>query len=377
YLGGFGTSPFKEGLRPLEPDDFTQGPLLLVGRAFHRTVTTLDGLVVVTGGQMLDGTPIATTEVFDPDEGFFRTKEDLETARRFHTATLMADGRVFACGGFGPTGITVASGEIFDPDTGTWSTVPPMRTSRANHTASLLPNGRILVAGGFTTDPGSLAYTGTAEIYDPLRDQWTAAPDLVFERGAHTAVTMRDDRILFVGGARFGLKVAEIYDPRTGGFRKTAGDPAEHRLFHDAVLTRTGSVLIAGGGPPRSEQYDPTTDGFTDAGTAAPVGLPVSDSPDFATLTLLDEGRIVWIGGLSYGAAQGGGDLVLAQVQLWDSRGRGGLGSYLPMLFTLDPPRAGHTVNKLKDGTYMIVGGLGTSGAFNDRTTAILDPRRD
>jgi hypothetical protein len=370
FRAGFGTSPFKGGIRPVRPEDFTPGPFLEEGRAFH-TASPLDGGdVIVAGGQNAAGHPLHSTEVFRREAGSFDRVGDLATARRKHAAVTLKDTRVMVCGGFGPTGETLTSIEIYDPKTGEWTGGTPMQVSRANHTATLLSNGRVLVASGYTTDAGSLTWTLTAEIYDPPTQTWSftgTAPNT--PRGGHTATVMQDGRVLLAGGGAAGDVGAEIFSPSTGAFTLPQGGPLEYRIFHGAALTKNGTVLLAGGGPAQAEQFDPVSDSFVPSGSCPPFGLPSAESPSFATLTTIPGGRVALIGGFVAGSS-----LVLDQVQLWTAGGQNGTGAFYPMLFDLEVPRAAHTITTLGDGRFLLVGGFGTIGATNERRSTIFLP---
>ncbi len=370
FTGGFSTSPFKDGVKPIQGGDFRAGPSLLFGRAFH-TADAFPGGVVIAGGQTLDGTPLGSTEVMVGD--LFHRAGDLETARRKHASVTLGDGTVLVCGGFGPTGGTIPTAELFNPATETWTSVPPMNEDRANHAATLLSDGKVLVTGGFTNRTGVLAYTAGAEVFNPYQRTWTALPGMAMARGGHTATLLADGRVLVTGGERYSIPGAELFDPAPGTFRLTAAPPAEHRIFHAAVRGKSGNVLLAGGGPGMSEEYDPLSESFRAAGSAVPPGVAVSDSPYFATLTRLDE-RLMFLGGLSVGGDTGGTDLVLDSVRLWTASGASGSGRFYEMPLTLAVPRAAHTVTPRGDGSWLVVGGFGTEGSENERRTTILVP---
>ncbi len=288
----------------------------------------------------------------------------------------LADGRVLVCGGFGLDGRTLSSVEIYSPSGEAWIAAAPMSTGRANHTASLLPGGRVLVVDGFTTDPGALSYARSAEVYDPATGAWTpTAGAPLFLRGGHTASALGDGRILIVGGVGGAVKAAELYDPATGTFSRTPGDPLEHRISHAAATTAGGGVLLGGGGPSRAELYDPAKGTFAGAGSCTPVRVGTGDSPLYATLTPIPgEGRVVLLGGLSVGGGTGGGDIVLDQVQVWSDLVGSGSFAFFPMFFSLDVPRAAHTVTPLGGGRYLVVGGFGIDGAENERRTTLFVP---
>ena len=376
FRAGFGTSPFKGGVKPLKPGDFAEPPVpLSQGRAFHTACVLFDGRVLAAGGQDLGGNPLSSTELFGAGGASREDGPALAMARRKHAAATLKDGRVLVCGGFGPTGSILSSVEIYDPATGAWTEGPPMREGRASHTVTVFDNGKVLAAGGYSTDQGWFDYARTAEILDPRFGSWTAtASPPVAERGGHTATLLPDGRVFLAGGTRPTVLVDEVYVPGAEAFLTTA-TPLEHRVFHAAALTKSGTVLLAGGGPPRAEQFDPSRDSFSDAGSCPPYGLPVSESPYFATLTRIPGGgRIALIGGLSVGGGGGGSDLVLAQVQLWDPSGGGGKGAFFPMLFDLEVPRAAHTVTPLFGGSFLILGGFGTGGPGNESRVTVFTP---
>jgi N-acetylneuraminic acid mutarotase len=371
FRAGFGTSPLKQGTRPLHPEEFIEGPLLSQGRAFHTANAVAGGNVVLAGGQDFSGNPLVSVEVFRRDTTSVFRAPDMATARRKHASVTLQDGRVLVCGGFGPLATTLSSAEIYNPATNTWFSVGSMNVGRANHTATLLPGGKVLVASGFTTDGGPFTYTRTAELFNPQNNTWSFVGAPVTDRGGHTATLLPDGRVLLAGGNRAGDVVAELFLPLTNTFRATLNSPNDSRIFHAAVVTRAGTVLLAGGYAGQAEQFIPTTETFVHAGGCPDPGLGLSESAIYPTLTLLPGigGRIAYIGGYVDTAG-----LVSGAVQVWDPKASANAGSFSAMLFTMDVPRAAHTVTTLADGRFLIAGGFGTEGAENERRLTILAP---
>jgi hypothetical protein len=376
FRAGFGTSPFKGGIRPLREEDFFELPVAFpLGRAFHTATVLPNGDILFAGGQDLPGRPLATAFLYR-STGTLLEIAPMNEARRKHAAVATRDGGVMVLGGFGNAGTTLDTVEIYHPATDTWTYAPSMAVSRANHTATVLASTRILVVGGYTRPVGGvLDYAPGAEVYNQFTSSWapTSGPP-VDTRGGHTATLLPGGRVFLAGGNRSFLAIHETYNPVTGIFTAT-GSPQEWRLFHAAALTKSGGVLLAGGGPAAAEVYDPVTDSHSPAGSSPPIGLPVTESPQHATLTLVPGGgRIALIGGLSLRGAGIGGDLVLAQVQVWDPAGGGGKGAFYPMPFDLFVPRAGHTVTPTPAGPFLIAGGLGTNGLENERALTLFTP---
>ncbi len=141
-------------------------------------------------------------------EGVWEVTAPLSVARYDHSLTLLADGRVLAAGGrtqsvTPPQNFNTA--EVYDPITEQWTPTGPMNDYRWQHTATLLPDGRVLVAGGFGGSATSLTTNAqpvldTAEIYDPATNQWTLTDNLNVRRALHTAERLHDGRVLVAGG---------------------------------------------------------------------------------------------------------------------------------------------------------------------------------
>jgi len=250
-----------------------------------------------------------------------------------------------------------------------WSPAAALHDPRFNAAMVLLRDGRALAAGG--ADDLSPNFLSSTELYDPSRRRWTRTGDLRQNRQSYTATLLPDGRVIAVGGiGTVGdhdppfpqeLSSAELYDPRTGRWMST-GDLAQNRFEHMATLLRDGRVLVVGGRgvvgvkTPRQvivlssvEVYNPRTGRWTRTGS---LYQPRAD----ATATLLQDGRVLVVGGIGHG--QGG---VLASVELYDSRA----GRWTRTASLLQR-RAYHTATLLRDGRVLVAGGEGAHGPLAD-----------
>ena len=106
----------------------------------------------------------------------------MTTGRAQHAATLLADGKVLIAGGFGSSD-TPSSAELYDPVSDQFSTTGSMTTGRSEQTATLLPNGKALIAGGVEWGGDGIppAAVDSAELYDPVSGQFSATGSMSTE----------------------------------------------------------------------------------------------------------------------------------------------------------------------------------------------------
>ena len=246
---------------------------------------------------------------------------------------------------------TLKSAETFDPATGSWTRAASMGLSRGGHTASLLDEGTVLVAGGALGGIGGIGVgrqgflRSTMEVYDALEDSWARSGKL--DAG----------RVLVAGGFRQDrgpptTDSVEVYDPSRGTWSST-GSLAEKRLFHTLTLLQDGRVLAVGGMPSFgsgatgvevAEVYDPSDGTWTEAGSLQEVRR-------WHTATLLEDGTVLIAGGMI-------GELEsLQSAEIYDpASGWSPVGS-------MSEARALHTATRLPDGRVLVVGGLRDQGS--------------
>jgi Tol biopolymer transport system component len=210
---------------------------------------------------------------------------------------------------------------------------------------------------------------------------WTGSPAVAQIGGlGDTATRLADGRVLVAGGC---TTAAQLYDPTTGTFSPT-GSLAPVRASATATLLRDGRVLFAGGytcAPgsqdgmwASAELYDPTT------GTFGPTGSMAAPRSQH-TATLLADGRVLIVGGITGNQATAVGAIILATYQLaeTDSGLLATAEIYDPTtgIFSktgsMTSAHRGHTATLLQDGRVLVVGNGGESTP-SSRAADIYDP---
>jgi hypothetical protein len=301
--GGFAGSGFER--RPyisteiFDPASgaFHPGPDMTAPHLGHAAVTLKDNRILLIGGWSASGVT-NTAEAYDPANHRFSAVGSMALARGECTATLLQDGKVLVTGGVDQSDRALSSAEIFDPHTNSFSSAASMMVPRSQHTATLLRDGTVLTIGGGSCDCPSKSVYRAVELYDPSVGKFIGVGSLSAARYKHTAVLLGDGNVFVAGGSdgrdwRGLLSSSELYDPSSRSFQPLPPMQASRFKFpHAALRLQSGDVFIAGGAPfaelfrPKERVFVTVTGGFEAAHY-------------FASATLLDDGRVLVVGGYS------------------------------------------------------------------------------
>jgi len=213
----------------------------------------------------------------------------------------------------------------------------------------MLTGGKVLIAGGATD---------TAELYDPVTNQFSATGNtMTAPRFHHTSTLLKDGQVLLAGGAPYqagpALQSAELYDPVSNSFVPVAAPMQSPRVRQVAALLPNGNVLLAGGSTGQdtflgatdtAETYDPVNKTFTF------TTHNMSSQRYAATGTVLSDGSILIVDGANTST-------VVASADIFSPPTR----RFYPTVGSPIVPRSGHSAVLLADGTVLVMGGGRTS----------------
>lgn len=344
------------------------------------------GRLLVTGVSSDDYSGLGNVDLYDPGTGWSVGPKLLGDPIGSVVAplpgggALLAGGVPFLGGTGGPGPGPTATAMVYNPTSAKWDAAPNMSVARSGATATALRDGRVLVAGGYDRrvvqlpnptgqpfcciDVQILPQTST-ELFNPSTATWTAGPRLAHGRFDHQVVTLKDGRILIVGGTDNAdnpsrpLDSAELFDPSAGKWL-SAGTIRAPRTQFTLTALNDGRALLAGGAPADGSAvlrstllYDPVANQWL-------PGPDLANARAGHAAALLRDGRVLVTGGADQLGRLSSSELLNSSATSWSPSG------------ALPGPRSYPFAVSLPSGRVLVTGGRGSSGAMN--TAELFDP---
>lgn len=342
-------------------------------RQSHTATLLKDGRVLVVGGRGADGlSTLASCEIYEPKKNKWTACTPLTTGRSHHTATALSDGKVLVVGGsaqqVGPDGssrsVAIASCELYDPKANKWSPVPAMNDARNGHTATLLVDGSVLVVGGARENR---LHLNSVERFDPKTNAWTKEKPLDVARWLHSAVRDSEGNVVILGGRSnaaqkgvgSGVSIADVerFDVKTLSW-KTLPPMSEPRQRTAVIAEATGARIDVIGGQTATSSTNYAETWAPGAAEWKQFENNLSMSLSAHTGTWLTSGDIVVIGGEPPNAID------TSRVQRWVVS----LKQWC-LAGELINARKFHSATLLDDGRILVVGGV--SGGLPEKTAEL------
>jgi hypothetical protein len=338
---------FREGASPIEPE-----------RSLGLMFSDDTGSAVIAGGA---GTLV---ELFDPRIGSFAEVGQMAVSRIGGQVAVRDDGTAVIAGGVDGDGALIGLVEEIVPQ----SEEEPVRqladqneAAKAGLALVALPDRGILMSGGRSSAGFIVPDLVLLEAGD---DQFRPAGALAVERVGHSASVGLGGVVYLIGGLTrdegasedVATGTIELYRPQDQSVRTVSAELMVPRFAHTATVLGDGRILIVGGLTPDAtcaeppcaieevEVFDPIV-GETRTVDEIPGGIHDH------TATLIAGGRVLITGGVD---ADG---TLRSDAYLFDPE----VEALVPTR-SLGRPRAEHTATELCDGTVLLVGGVSAEG---------------
>jgi hypothetical protein len=370
-------SPSPTGVTPTPTVSVTSTPSPSPTCTVHPSATPdVAHLVLITGGQASNGTPLSSAEIFDPVTNTFTLTTDAMHDARYSQAAaainISGEAAVVVTGGVDPTGVAQST-ETFTGST--FVTGPNMTDSREGHTATSFQDDstNVLIAGGqdasgTVLDTAEISGTGTS----PMNTARVNAATVLLAE-PFTSTCPADAVITGGSNGTTPLQTAELFNPASLTFTLTddaslgGSQMNAARAFHTAtLLPDSGEFLVAGGegvagvALASAEIFNAGTNKFTLTTTLGGTDMTVARQKHTATAF---GGTMVLIAG---GLDSSGTALATAEVFDLSTNSFTAVGS-------MHSARFNHAASILPSGKVLITGGEDGSG--NTLNTAeIFDP---
>ena len=228
---------------PPTPKDSTTTDLLVAEAKFYGVKFFPFPLAFAIGGH--DGEDaLRTCEVLDVVNQCWRATRPMATSRvYFGAAAGLNSSKLYAFGGQNVEYSCLAETEVYDPLRDVWSIGPSLSTPRRNCAGVSTLDGRILSIGGFD----GLNILSSVEALDVRMKNWVNASPLTVPRSSAVAANLPDGRVIVAGGTDGSrLRSVEVWDPRMNKWEKANADMNQVRSA-SSLVSLVGRVFAVGG----------------------------------------------------------------------------------------------------------------------------------
>lgn len=193
-------------------------------------------------------------ECYDVATDTWATLASMPTGRCAAAAAVVGNA-IYVIGGRstggGPgSGIELVVVERYDIASDSWVTVAPLAIPRSDM-AVVSHAGKIYVFGGFST---GYTIVGNVDVYDPVKDTWTALTPMPTARAAHMAGRVGNCAYLIGGMDSMGLTgVNEVYNIVKDSWSTDTSMPGPlpgQAVGETGAYSHGGGIYIPGGGQP-------------------------------------------------------------------------------------------------------------------------------
>ena len=286
-----------------------------------------------------------TSFIYNPITNLWAQGPNMKKERSGVFSTKLNDGRIIAIGGTESDNDKTQGYEIYDPISNKWTYYS--HSSRANGDCVKLLDGRVLIISG---------YGKSLAIFNPEIDGIEYATSMNETHGSGVdLILLESGKVLATGGSQ-NNQSAELYDPIKNTWT-TLPQLNSERSYHNTILLDNGNVLLAGGTLRKtSEYFDVNNETFI---PLPDFEIESADNP----LIKLNNGKVLMYG---MGAILSPTDTKCFQIynpqsKTWSSLTTNFIGT------------TGYSINRLKNGKIIIIGGTSTTGNGASKSVLILE----
>jgi hypothetical protein len=259
------------------------------GRVGHAAIALADGRVLVAGGVTATGSTasaVASCEVYEPDSGAWRVATRLQVPRQDLALARLADGRVLAIGGRVLDRTPLATIEAWDPRTDRWERLPDLPEAVWGAQVAVMDAARALVVGGFAAvGPSRVAWW-----IDLASGALAPAPATTSEHAYHAVATTTDGAVIVSGLATEVLR-GERW---TILARPGAGADAA------AIAVLADGAIVVGGGRDGEDEHARDDVAIWPRDLGAPTATRFAGGGRWGhTFARLGDGTLVAVGGVA------------------------------------------------------------------------------